>query len=124
MKAKGIPKDALEKYEQEDFVQVLDGGQATIVNMQSIRSYQHQLFTVEMHKRGLSCNDVKRWICPNNIDTQPYGYNPLTPEEEAAKEAEEAEQRRQEIEAEEAAWEEHWQEYEKDRMTPEWMWDD
>lgn len=123
MKAKGIPKAALEQYSQEDFVQVLDGGQATTVSMQSIRSYQHQLFTVEMFKRGLSCNDVKRWICPNNIDTQPYGYNPITPEEEAAKAAEEAERRRQEIEAEEAAWEAHWEEYEKDRMTPDYMWD-
>ena len=40
MKAKGVSKDALEKYTHNDFVQVLDGGQATTVNMQSIRSYK------------------------------------------------------------------------------------
>ena len=32
--------------------------------------------TMEMFKKGLSCNDVKRWICPDGIHTEPYGYNP------------------------------------------------
>ena len=27
-------------------------------------------------KKGLSCNDVKRWICEDGIETRPYGYSP------------------------------------------------
>ena len=49
--------------------------------MESIRSYEQQLYTVELFKKGLSCNDVKRWICPDVIETRPYGYNPSEEEE-------------------------------------------
>ena len=34
---------------------------------------------MELLKKGLSWNDVKRWICEDGIETLPYGYNP--PEE-------------------------------------------
>ena len=44
--------------------------------MESIRRYEQQLYTVELFKKGLSCNDVKRWICGDGIETRPYGYNP------------------------------------------------
>ena len=44
--------------------------------MESIRSYEQQLYTVELLKKGLSCNDVKRWICGDGIETLPYGCNP------------------------------------------------
>ena len=51
--------------------------------MESIRSYeQQQLYTVELFKKGLSCNDVKRWICSDGIETRSYGYNPSEEEEE------------------------------------------
>ena len=49
--------------------------------MESIRSYEQQLYTVELFKKGLSCNDVKRWICLDGIETRPYGYNPSEEEE-------------------------------------------
>ena len=44
--------------------------------MESIRSYEQQLYTVELLKKGLSWNDVKRWICGDGIETRPYGYSP------------------------------------------------
>ena len=119
IKVKGVPKDVLEKCTQDDFIQVLDSGKPTTIRMQSIRSYQHQLYTVEMLKKGLSCNDVKRWICDDNINMQPYGYNPLTPEEEAA-----AEERRQQLLAEEEAENAHWKEFEEMEGTPIWRWED
>ena len=31
---------------------------------------------MELLKKGLSCNDVKRWICEDGIETRPYGYIP------------------------------------------------
>ena len=34
---------------------------------------------MEMLKKGLSCNDVKRWICEDGINTEPYGYAPVEP---------------------------------------------
>ena len=30
----------------------------------------------ELFKKGLSCNDVKRWICGDGTETLPYGYSP------------------------------------------------
>ena len=30
----------------------------------------------------LSCNDVKRWICEDGIETRPYGYNPSEEEKD------------------------------------------
>ena len=46
------------------------------VRMEGIRSYEQQLYMVELLNKGLSCNDVKRWICEDGIETRPYGYNP------------------------------------------------
>ena len=34
---------------------------------------------MEMLKNGLSCNDVKQWICKDGINTEPYGYAPVEP---------------------------------------------
>ena len=46
------------------------------MRIESIRSYEQQLYAVELLKKGLSCNDVKRCICGDGIETRPYGYNP------------------------------------------------
>ena len=80
MKAKGVSKEAMGQLHHEDYVQCLKEGSSNIVRMESIRSYEQQLYTVEMFKKGLSCNDVKRWICDDGIETKPYGYNPLEDE--------------------------------------------
>ena len=82
MKAKGVSKGAMGQLHHEDYVQCLKEGSSNIVRMESIRSYEQQLYTVEMFKKGLSCNDVKRWICDDGIETKPYGYNPLEDEDE------------------------------------------
>ena len=76
MKAKGVSKEALSHLHHEDYVKCLKEGTSNSVRMESIRSYEQQLYTVELFKKGLSCNDVKRWICEDGIETRPYGYNP------------------------------------------------
>ena len=77
MKAKGVSKEeALSHLRHEDYVKCLKEGMSNTVRMESIRSYKQQLYTVELFKKGLSCNDVKRWICEDGIETLPYGYNP------------------------------------------------
>ena len=63
MKAKGVSKEALTHLHHEDYVKCLKEGTSNSVRMESIRSYEQQLYTVELFKKGLSCNDVKRWIC-------------------------------------------------------------
>ena len=80
MKAKGVSKEALACLHHEDYVKCLKEGTSNSVRMESIRSYEQQLYTVELLKKGLSCNDVKRWICGDGIETLPYGYNPTDDE--------------------------------------------
>ena len=76
MKAKGVSKEARSHLHHEDYVKCLKEGTSNSVRMESIRSYEQQLYTVELLKKGLSCNDVQRWICGDGIETRPYGYNP------------------------------------------------
>ena len=76
MKAKDVSKEALSHLHHEDYVGCLKEGTSNSVRMESIRSYKQQLYTVELLKKGLSCNDVKRWICGDGIETLPYDYSP------------------------------------------------
>ena len=76
---KGVGKEAMETLKHSDYVQCLADGTSNIIKMQSIRSINQQLYTMEMLKKGLSCNDVKRWICEDGINTEPYGYVPCEP---------------------------------------------
>ena len=79
MRAKGVGKTALETLKHSDYVHCLADGTSNVIKMQSIHSINQQLYTMEMFKKGLSCNDVKRWICEDGIHTEPYGYNPTSP---------------------------------------------
>ena len=79
MRAKRVRKAALETLKHQDYVHCLADGTSNVIKMQSIRSINQQLYTMEMFKKGLSCNDVKRWICEDGIHTEPYGYNPTSP---------------------------------------------
>ena len=79
LRAKGVGKEAMETLKHQDYVQCLAEGTSNIIKMQSIRSINQQLYTIEMLKKGLSCNDVKWWICEGGINTEPYGYAPCEP---------------------------------------------
>ena len=74
MCAKGVGKEALETLKHQDYGQCLANGTSNVIKMQSIRSINQQLYTMEMLKNGLNCNDVKWWI-----NTEPYGYAPCEP---------------------------------------------
>ena len=80
-KAKGITKDVAAAFAHDDYKQALRDGSGALVTMRAIRSVQHQLYTVEMQKKGLTCNDVKRWIAPDGIHTYPYGCDDMTGEQ-------------------------------------------
>ena len=75
MKAKGVSKEeALTCLHHEDYVKCLKEGSSNSVRMESIRSHGQQLYTVELLKKGLSWNDVKRWICEDGIETRSYNW--------------------------------------------------
>ena len=98
MKAKGVSKESLSHLHHEDYVKCLKEGTSNSVGMESIRSYVQQLYTVELLKKGLSCNDVKRWICEDGIETRPYGYNPSEEEKDDVEMVEEDKDNDMEIE--------------------------
>ena len=52
MRTKGVGKEALETLKHSDYIQCLANGMSNIINMQSIRSINQQLYTMEMLKKG------------------------------------------------------------------------
>lgn len=73
-KAKGVGKDAMRLIKHENYLKCLREQTRDEVEMTSIRSVKHILYTTKTHKIGLSCNDPKRYICDDNIHTLPHGY--------------------------------------------------
>jgi len=45
--------------------------------MKSIGSEYHQIYSMEINKKSLSCLDNKRYILPNEIDSCTYGYKKI-----------------------------------------------
>ena len=72
--AKGISKVAQRKITHQDYVDTLRKRGATIVTSNAIRSFSHQLYSVEVTKRGLSAYDDKKYILSDGINTLSYGH--------------------------------------------------
>ena len=79
MRAKGCEKGSPGDSQAQRLRPVPFQQHLNVIKMQSICSINQQLYTMEMLKKGLSCNDVKRWICEDGINTEPYGYAPCEP---------------------------------------------
>ena len=47
------------------------------INTTGIRSFGHKLYSIATKKYGLSCNDTKRFILWNNVDTLAYGHKDI-----------------------------------------------
>ena len=78
IKAKGISRSVVKKtFHHEDFVQVLNTRIPTQAVQHSIRSYQHQLFTVQLRKMALSAYDDKRWLKEDGISSLAYGHKDI-----------------------------------------------
>ena len=56
----------------------LDTRKPKKIYQNGIRSYEHELYTETQHKKALSCNDDKVYICDNNIDTYSFGHYKIT----------------------------------------------
>lgn len=75
-KAKGISKSV--KLEYMQYKKALFKQETTKVTQHAIRSYKHQLYTVEQTKLGLSPVDTKRHILDCGVNTLAYGHYKLT----------------------------------------------
>ena len=71
---KGIKKEVVKnEIKIEDYVNTLYTHESKYVYQNSIRSYEHELYSETQHKKALSCNDDKIYICDNNINTYSFG---------------------------------------------------
>ena len=77
-KAKGIKKSYLMKNVKfEHYYNCLFRGNEYNATFNTIRSFNHNLFSVKVTKKSLSANDDKRVILQDNIHTLPYGHYSL-----------------------------------------------
>jgi hypothetical protein len=75
---KGIPRVFLRRHiKHVDYQSCLDTGQSKHAKASTIRSQNHRLYTMTISKKGLDCNDTKRVVLRNNVDTLPFGHYSL-----------------------------------------------
>ena len=73
--AKGIKKNIVKNViKHEDYKNTLFNSSEMFHKMKTIRSEKHQLWSVEINKKSLSCFDDKRYIFSNGIDTFAYSH--------------------------------------------------
>ena len=72
--AKGITKVAQRSISHQDYLDTLKNIGTTMVTSKAIRSFSHQLYSIEINKRGLSSYDDKKHILDNGIETLSYGH--------------------------------------------------
>ena len=72
--AKGISKVAQKRITHQDYLDTLRKCGTTVVTYNAIRSYSHQLYSVEITKQGLSAYDDKKYILNDGINTLSYGH--------------------------------------------------
>ena len=82
-KAKGIKTLYLKKKLQfEHYKECLFRNTVHTATFNTIRSFNHQLYSITESKKALSCNDDKRHILPDQINTLPFGHYSLKPIDE------------------------------------------
>lgn len=75
-RAKGIGSVFVRKHvTHQDYVKVLKGELRNHMSKSlSIRSHRHELYTDEIHKKGLDPTDTKRVVLKDGIKTLPFGH--------------------------------------------------
>lgn len=73
--AKGISRVVTEKELcHAHYKQCLFGEEIRVSRMSQIRSYSHELYTIELHKVGLSPYDDKRYLLNDGVSSLAYGH--------------------------------------------------
>jgi len=71
---KGIPKAKLRGITHEDMKRVLVESSTTEITSNQLRSFKHEMFSIQQKKVALSPLDNKRYLCDDGIHTLPYGH--------------------------------------------------
>ena len=72
--AKGITKVAQRSNSHQDYLDTLKNIGTTMVTSKAIRSFSHQLYSIEIKKRDLSSYDDKKHILDNSIEALSNGH--------------------------------------------------
>ncbi len=72
--AKGVKKVAQRGISHADYREVLEKQSTTMTSCRTIRSFNHNLYSISIKKRGLSSFDDKKFILDNGISTLSYGH--------------------------------------------------
>ena len=75
--AKGISRAAQRNISHQDYKNVLEKSEVTSCVNRSIRSFNRELFTIEVKKQALSSFDDKKFILDNGVTTLSYGHYKL-----------------------------------------------
>ena len=77
-KAKGVPKNTVKKdLDMKDYENTLHKHKPKNVNFNAIRSKNHQIYSINQSKVGLTSYDNKRyWV--NDTESVPYGHYSIT----------------------------------------------
>ena len=74
-KAKGTKKCIIDKMLSfEDYKNCLLNNGKVLRSQQRFRSEDHNVYTENINKIALSCDDDKRFVAKNGIESYPYGY--------------------------------------------------
>lgn len=96
LRAKGVARSSLNMISHQNYIQCLFNPDVPElarqpIKMNSIRSKQHNLMSIESEKFGLSCNDTKRYIIPTGenkfIETLAFGHYAIPKYEGTEKES-------------------------------------
>jgi len=73
--AKGIVRHVIKKHlKHENYKQILDSGGRMNSSMKMIRSFDHDIYTVNVIKVSLSAYDDKRYILDDGVTSHAYGH--------------------------------------------------
>ena len=74
-KSKGVKTNVVKnKIGFEDYLNCLKNFGAQTVSQRTIRSYAHNVFSIQQSKIALSPKDDKRYLIPGSFDTLPWGH--------------------------------------------------
>ena len=75
LKCKGVKKSASDKQlTHSDYKNTLFNRTNKNITQNCIRSYKHQLYSIQQTKIGISYNDDKVFVCDDNIHTYTFGH--------------------------------------------------
>jgi hypothetical protein len=72
--AKGISRRTTAALHHAEYLAALMDEKSSSVTMQQIRSYNHEVYSIQMTKTGLSPYDDKRFVLDDKVSTLAYGH--------------------------------------------------